>query len=173
MNPCKRIFIVGHSGAGKGILAAEVAKKLGWQFFDADFSLAATIGRPAAEIIGKPGEAHFHECLSEVLYHQTKRENTVVTTDDSIVCLEKNRQILAKEFTVYLKVSTPVQLARMGHNRPLLPVSNYRGFLDQLHHERDALYEEVAQLTVNSDDNALEEHTHIIIKAVQKTLLTT
>lgn len=30
MSNIKRIFIIGHSGAGKGVLAQEVAKKLGW-----------------------------------------------------------------------------------------------------------------------------------------------
>lgn len=37
MNKHKRIFIVGHSGAGKGMLAQAVAEKLGWQFIDANF----------------------------------------------------------------------------------------------------------------------------------------
>jgi shikimate kinase len=39
MSKHKRIFIVGHSGAGKGVLAQALSKKLGWQFLDADFSL--------------------------------------------------------------------------------------------------------------------------------------
>ena len=53
MKQHKRIFIIGHSGAGKGFLAQAVAKKLGWQYLDADFALASSIGRPASEICGK------------------------------------------------------------------------------------------------------------------------
>lgn len=32
MSNIKRIFIIGHSGAGKGVLAQAVAKSLGWKF---------------------------------------------------------------------------------------------------------------------------------------------
>lgn len=168
MSNIKRIFIIGHSGAGKGVLAQEVAKKLGWQYLDADFSLAPSIGRQATEIIGSEGVERFHACLSDILSSQTSKENIVVTTDDSIILSEKSRQLLAKEFTVYLKVSTTVQLERMSHNRPLLPVANYKAFLDKLHNERDALYEQVASLMLNSDDNALEEHTANVVEAVTK-----
>lgn len=36
----KRIFIVGHLGAGKGVLAQALAEKLDWKYTDADFALA-------------------------------------------------------------------------------------------------------------------------------------
>lgn len=53
MNQPKRIFIIGHSGAGKGVLAQGVAEKLGWKFIDADFSLVPSIGRTINDILGK------------------------------------------------------------------------------------------------------------------------
>lgn len=168
MSKHKRIFIVGHSGAGKAVLAQGIAKKLGWQFIDADFGLTPTIGRSMTDIIGKQGEETFQNCLTEILQNQIGKENIVVTTDDSIVCSEENRQLLAAEFTVYLKVSTPVQLARISHNRPLLPVKDYKAFLDGLHQERDSLYDEVASFSTNSDDNDLEKHILSVIQAIEK-----
>lgn len=168
MTQPKRIFIVGNSGAGKGVLAQGVAEKLGWKFIDADFSLAPSIGRTAADIIGKEGAQKFLDCLSDILSEQCQKEKIVVTTDDSIVCTEKSRKMLSSEFVVNLKVSTSVQMERIGHNRPLLPLADYKAFLDKLHHERDALYEEVASFSLNSDDNALEEHIDKVIKAVGK-----
>lgn len=167
MSKYKRIFIVGHSGAGKGVLAQGVAKKLGWAYLDADFALASSIGREVKEILGAEGEKKFQLRLTEILGNQINQENIVVTTDDSIIDSEKNQQILAKEFTVHLKVSTPVQIDRIGHNRPLLPVSNFKTFLEDLHQKRDALYEKVASLTVNSDENALENHIKKVVDAVK------
>lgn len=164
MSQHKRIFIVGHSGAGKGVLAQALAKKLDWQYLDADFALAPSIGRSLTEIIGKQGEEIFHQCLSDILLHQTGKNNIVVTTDDSIICSDKSRKLLASEFTVYLKVSPPVQLERIAHNRPLLPLTDYNEFLDKLHHERDALYEEVASYSISSDDGDIDEHVASIIK---------
>jgi ATP-dependent protease Clp ATPase subunit len=50
MSSIKRIFIIGHSGAGKGVLAQAVAKKLGWKFINADvLGCAAHIGRTVYE----------------------------------------------------------------------------------------------------------------------------
>ena len=168
MSQPKRIFIVGHSGAGKGVLSQAIAKELGWKFVDADFALAPSIGRTVVDIIGAKGEEDFHNCLFDILSYQQCQENIVVTTDDSIICSEKNRQILAKEFTVHLTVSTHVQLERISNNRPLLPVADYKAFLDTLHHERDTLYDQVASYSISSDDGAIDEHVSRIIKAFRK-----
>ena len=168
MNQPKRIFIVGHSGAGKAMLGQALAQKLNWQFIDADFALTPSIGRSLVEIIGEQGEKSFHHCLSDILSYQISKENIVITTDDSIVCNEKCRQLLSSEFTVYLKVSTTVQLERIANNRPLLPVSDYKSFLNKLHDERDALYDQVASFSISSDDGALDEHVLKIITAFEK-----
>lgn len=168
MSNYKRIFIVGHSGAGKGVLAQGVAKALGWRYLDADFALAPSIGRQVSEVLGAEGEKKFQQCLTEILGNQINQDNIVVTTDDSIIDSEKNQQLLAKEFTVNLQVSTDVQIDRIGHNRPLLSTTNFKSFLDDLHHKRDALYEKVASLTLNSDDNDLEKHIKGVVDAVKK-----
>ena len=168
MNKHKRIFIVGHSGAGKGILAQAVAKALNWKFIDADFALEPSIGRPMSEILGQQGAQAFQKCLSQILSTQTSKENVVVITDDSIVDNKQNREALSSEFTVYLKVSPSVQLERISHNRPLLPVNDFGAFLNTLRKERDTLYEQVASLTISSDSGELDEHAKQIIRAMDK-----
>ena len=167
-NKHKRIFIIGHSGAGKGVLAEAVSEKLGWKYVNADFSLAPSIGKNTIEIIGKEGEEKFQNRLSEILIHQTKQENIVVTTDDSLVCSEKSRQLLSNEFTVYLKVSLAVQLERISQNRPLLPCEDYKLFLNQLRDERDALYEQSATFSLSSDNGDIDAHAQKIIEAFKK-----
>jgi shikimate kinase len=169
MRQPKRIFIVGHPGAGKALLAKTVAEKLGWQYIDADFGLESRIGRPLTEILDKQGKAAFLNCQSEILAALHSKGYIVVTTDASIVCSKKNRELLATEFVVYLKVSTSVQIER-STARPsnqLLPLASLEKFLDNLHNERDELYEQVAKLSINSDDNALEKHASIITNKVQ------
>lgn len=41
----KRIFVIGHMGAGKFIFTEALAKKLGWQIVDANPSIERYIGR--------------------------------------------------------------------------------------------------------------------------------
>lgn len=76
-----RIFIVGLSGAGKGVLAEAIAKRLGWKFINADIlGAAAHVGRTVSEIVGEEGELRFNQCLTEILACQMSQDNIVVTT---------------------------------------------------------------------------------------------
>jgi shikimate kinase len=167
MNQAQRIFIIGHHGAGKGLLAKTVAQSLGWQFVDADFGLEAHVGRHLSEILGNPGSDAFYECQFDILKFLCTQEHIVVTTDSSVVLSLKNRQLLRDEMTVFLDVSTPVQIDRTARNTAnLLPIPSLSDFFDQLHAERDSLYKEVTTLTIHGDESKLEEHTCCIVKAI-------
>lgn len=167
MSEYKRIYIVGHPGAGKALIAKTLAKKLGWQFIDANFDLEFRVGRIFPDILGKEGENSLLDCQSEILISQQKQNNIVVATDGSIVCSEKNRQLLDSEFVVHLKVSTQVQLERVARDPvPLLNSTEIKTFLDKLHHERDSLYDEVANFSINTDNSELEKHVSKIADIV-------
>ena len=168
MNQTKRIFIIGHPGAGKTLLAKTVAQALRWQFVDADFGLEFQIGRNIIHILGKQGVESFSNCQSEILSSLCHQENIVVATDASVVCSETNRQLLQKQFTVFLHVDTATQIQRTSRNvMPLLAVSGLENFFDELHGERDSLYHQAAQLIINSDNTTtLEEHTQCILDTI-------
>lgn len=162
----KRIFIVGHMGAGKFLLTEALAKKLGWQSIDANPSLERYIGRSLKDILGKQGEEAFHRCEAEVLSHYMGKEHVVVVLEEAVIATEENRKLLSSEFVVYLKVSTATQIERMKGGRiPLLPIPDLKAFLDQQHRERDPFFEEVATLTVESV--SVEDDVTTIIKALE------
>jgi shikimate kinase len=163
MSKYKRIFIVGHMGAGKFLLAEALAKKLGWQLIDANPSLERYVGRNLNEILGKQGEEAFHRCEAEIISHYIGKERVVVLLEEAVIATEQNRKLLSSECVVYLKVSTPVQIERMRDGRiPLLPIPDLKAFLDNQHQDRDSLYEEVATLTIESI--SVEEDVNKIIK---------
>jgi len=167
MTKPKRIFIVGHTGAGKSLLGEALAKKFGWQFVDANPDLERYIGRNLDEILGKEGEAAFHQCEAQILSHYLEKEHFVMILEQGVVTTEKNRQLLSSEFVVYSKVSTVMQMARWSSGRiPLLPITDLEAFLDQQHLERDSLFEEVATLTIES--TSLEDSVNKIIKALEE-----
>lgn len=161
----KRIFIVGHMGAGKALLSEALAKKLGWQFIDANPSLERYIGRSLNEILGKQGEEAFHCCEAEILSHYIGKEHVVVVLEEAVIATEENRKLLSSEYVIYLKVPTSTQMERMKGGRiPLLPIADLKAFLDKQHFERDNLFEQVATLTIESID--VEEDVNKIIKAL-------
>lgn len=168
MSPCNRIFIVGHPGAGKAFLAKNLAEQLGWTFIDADLGLEARIGRTIHEIVGQ-GEHDFYQCQHNILEALCHKENVVITTDASAVCCETIRDLLSLEFTIYLSVSVPIQIERTTHQAEfLLSTSDRKRFFEQLHHERDALYQEISKMHVDSDNSALDDHVSMIMKYLAK-----
>ena len=167
MSKPKHIFVVGHMGAGKALLSEALAKKLGWQFVDANPSIERYIGRNLHEIVGKQGEEAFHHCEAEIITHYLGKEQVVVLMEEGVIATEQNRKLLASEFVVYLKVTTPMQIERMQGNRPpALPIADLNAFLDKQHLERDSLYEEVATLTIESI--SVEEDVNTIIKTLEE-----
>lgn len=151
MSKPKRIFIVGHTGAGKSSVGEALALKLDWQYIDANPGLERYIGRNLNEILGKQGEEAFHQCEAEIISHYIGKEHIVVIMEEAVIATEKNRKLLSTEFVVYLKVSTPLQIERWPSGRsPLLPIADRKAFLDKQHLERDNLFEEVATLTIES-----------------------
>lgn len=167
MSKVKRIFIIGHMGAGKALLAEALAKKLGWKFIDANPSLERYIGRNLNEILGAQGEAAFHQCEAEIIARYKSQEQVVVILEEAVIATEENRKLLSSEFVVYLKVSVPVQIERMKDGRiPLLPIPDLKAFLEQQHFERDSLYEEVSTLTI--EPVSVEEDVIKIIETMRK-----
>lgn len=163
----KRIFIVGHMGAGKALLSEALAKKLGWQYIDANPSLERYIGRSLNEIIGKHGEEAFHQCEAEIISHYIGKEHVVVVLEEAVIATEENRKLLSSQFVIYLKVSTPVQIERMqGGRTPLLPIPDLKAFLDKQHLERDSLFEAVATLAIESI--SVDEDVNKIMEFIEK-----
>ncbi|KTD35178.1 shikimate kinase I [Legionella nautarum] len=167
MTKPERIFVVGHMGAGKALLSEALAKKLGWQYIDANPSLERYIGRSLHDILGKQGEAAFHQCENEIILHYLSKKQIVVVLEEAVIATEENRKLLSSQFVVYLQVTTAVQLERMKGGRiPLLPIPDLKAFLDKQHHERDSLFEEVATLTI--DSVSVDEDVAKIIEAFGK-----
>lgn len=147
----KRIFVVGHMGTGKFLFTEALAKKLEWQIVDANPSIERYIGRQTKDILGQQGEAAFNRCQADIISHSANTENIVILLEECVVTSEQCLKLLSSEFVVYLKVDISTQLGRMNSGRtPSLPVNNMRNFLEKQHRERDALYETVATLIVES-----------------------
>ena len=165
MTKPKRIFIVGHMGAGKSLLGETLAEKLGWQYIDANPGLERYIGRNLHEILGEEGEAAFHQCEAEIISHFLDKEHIVVVMEEAVIATAMNRKLLSSEFVVYIKVSTQEQIKRWpSSRRPLLPIADRKAFLDKQHLERDSLFEEVATLSI--DSTSIDEDINKIIKAI-------
>lgn len=145
------IVLVGMMGAGKTTVGREYARRHGLDFVDCDQELVARTGVPVTTIFEIEGEAGFRRRESQLLDELTQRQRLLLATGGGVVLASVNRAVLAERcLVVYLKVAPRMLWERTRHdrNRPLLQVPDPRARIEALYRERDPLYAEVADITV-------------------------
>ncbi len=168
MKKPKRIILVGHMGAGRSLLGNALADKLSWQFIDIYLGLERYMGRSLGDVVGKQAEEGIVQYQADLLSYYTNKENLVITTDDTVVLSPKIRELLLREYVIYVRTNTQTQLEWMSRSSfppfPLLSEAERKAFLDKLHLERDSLFEKVAKLTI--DVQSVDDDLDKIFKAL-------
>jgi shikimate kinase len=153
-------------GAGKTAIGRELARHLGLEFVDADQEIERRTGADIALIFEKEGEAGFRRREREVIAELTQRVGLVLATGGGAVLDPANREALKTlGFVIYLKASVSAQAARtaQNRNRPLLETEDRQERLKQLFEVRAPLYEDLAELTVETDSGQVKQISQRII----------
>jgi shikimate kinase len=148
------IFLVGPMGSGKSAVGRRLAGRLGLTFVDSDAEMESRLGVDIPYIFEREGEAGFRQRERELLDEITRRDGVLVATGGgAILDAQTRRNLGSRGCVVYLRTSVGQQLARTrrGDQRPLLRNPDPRGTLERLMQQRAPLYEEVADLTVDTD----------------------
>jgi len=149
------IFIVGPMASGKSTIGKILAKTLRVDFIDTDKEIEKKAGVDISWIFEIEGEKGFRERERGILKEITKKKDLVISTGGGIVLLEENRKLMStKGKIIYLETSIQVQLNRTINDklRPLLGKGNKREILKALKKERDPLYHEIADVTINQKE---------------------
>ena len=149
-----RIFIVGPMASGKSTLGKELAQTLEIDFLDTDNEIEKRAGAEISWIFEVEGEEGFRERERKALQKSAEKDNVVISTGGGIVTIEENRDLMiAKGKVVYLKTPIEIQLKRTENDkkRPLLSQGNREQTLRVLKKERDPQYKEIADITINHD----------------------
>ncbi len=157
------IVLVGMMGAGKSSLARRIGRALHRPVLDTDIEIVGRTGRSIPEIFATDGEAAFRDLESSVLAEIiASEEPSVIAAAGGIVLRPENRDLLADAGTVvWLRAPVEVLLERVatGTHRPAL-AEDPEGTLRAMERDREPLYAEVADLTVDTTgrfDAALAE----------------
>lgn len=163
MKQVKRIYIVGHPGAGKAVCGKYLAEKLHWDFIDADLGIELKTGALVNDVLGQEGNEYFRQYENKILTQFADQENVIVNTDAGVVLSEKNREFLKNEFVVFVTCPLDVQLERFSKHSPsLLESSDLKTLLSSLH-ERDAIFESIANHVGDTSVGSIDEHLNGIL----------
>jgi shikimate kinase len=148
------VFLVGPMGSGKSAVGRQLARDLGLWFVDCDAELEARTGVDVPTIFETEGEPGFRARERDLIDELTRRAGVVVATGGGAILDPDTRDRLrARGRVVYLRTSVDQQLARTRRSthRPLLRTGDPRATLERLMQHRAPLYEETADLVVETD----------------------
>ena len=171
INQKGNIILIGPMGSGKTSTGRMLAKEMGYAFADTDEEVTKRTGVSIAYIFDVEGEEGFRkrECLA--LKECLNDNNTVLSTGGGIVLSKENRDLLQDRGTVvYLQTSIRFQLKRTAstNNRPLLQNKDPEETLEKLMLTRAPLYEEIADITIMTDNKSLQEMSKEIQRAINE-----
>jgi shikimate kinase len=151
----RNIFLIGPTGSGKTAVGKQLARETGLRFLDSDLEIEKRTGVEVGYIFEKEGERRFRERESEMIRELTAMDGIVLATGGGAILARENReQLAANGVVVYLKTEVNEQLKRTGRSRkrPLLNRRNPREVLETMATERTPLYEEIADLEIDTNN---------------------
>ncbi|MEO8331134.1 MAG: shikimate kinase [Gallionella sp.] len=147
------LILVGMMGSGKTTMGRTLAKHLGKVFVDSDEEIQKRTGVNIPHIFDVEGEPGFRLRETATLTDLVKRDNMVLATGGGTVLAEQNRTLLKQcGIVIYLRANVNDLWHRTRHdrNRPLLQTGDPYGKLKELHQQRDPLYQQVADIVIQS-----------------------
>lgn len=155
------IILIGFMGCGKSTVGIRLSYRLRRIVEDTDKLIEKKTEKKISDIFKEDGEAFFREqeteCVKELLF---RKEEMIVATGGGLPVRAENR-VLLKQLgcVVYLKLSPEQILERVKGDteRPLLACENPLLRIKELLGEREAFYEEAADLVISADGKNMEE----------------
>ena len=165
------IILEGFMGSGKSTVSELISDKLELELIDTDEAIEEAEGRKISEIFEQDGEAAFRDMeteLMEMVVSDHMRE-TVISLGGGLPVREKNRELLKKAGkVVYLRTSPETVYDRLkgDDTRPLLKSDDPLARIKELQDERGKIYEEAADIIVDTDGKTPVEVADEIIAAI-------
>ena len=164
----RNIFLVGPMGAGKSTIGRELADRLHLEFFDSDQEIERRTGADIAWVFDLEGEEGFRKREETVIDDLSEMQGIVLATGGgSVISAQVRNRLSARGIVVYLETTIDKQVARTQRDRrrPLLQTSEEpRTVLENLAVERNPLYEEIADVIVQTDDQSAKVVAHKIVE---------
>ena len=153
----RNIFLIGPMGAGKSTIGRQLAQMLGMEFMDSDSVIEERAGADIDWIFDVEGEAGFRKREERIINELTQGQGIVLSTGGGSILSKDNRNVLsARGIVIYLETTIDKQFERTQRDkkRPLLQNDEPRKTLEELAKIRNPLYEEIADITLQTDDQA-------------------
>jgi shikimate kinase/3-dehydroquinate synthase len=149
----RALVFIGFMGAGKTTTVRAIAAELAVEPLDTDRELERELGEPIETFFDREGEHAFRLREEEVVCTLLERPGaSVVALGGGALQSERVRAALERHVVVHLEVEPETAWQRASGNAR--PLARDRGRFDQLHADRQPLYESVADAVLPAADRA-------------------
>ena len=142
----------------KSSIGKRLAKRLALPYRDTDQLIEERTGVPISTIFDLETEKGFRQRENKILAELCDAAAAVIATGGGIVMLEENQTLLsANKYVIYLQASVNSQFQRTRNDkkRPLLQTEDPLARLQQLADHRNPIYQRLANITINTDQQSM------------------
>jgi shikimate kinase len=157
--PSLSIALIGYRGTGKTTVAQVLARRLSFDWVDADVEVELRAGKSIAALFAESGEQAFRDVEAEVVAELCQRERSVLALGGGAVLRKSNRAGLDQcQQVVWLKASAAAIAARLegdpttAGRRPNLTNRGGLHEIEQMLTQREPIYRACATLEVDTED---------------------
>ena len=158
------LALIGYRGTGKSTVGMRLARRLQWDWLDADNELERRAGRTIKQIFATDGEPTFRQLEREVLIELLSRQRLVLSTGGGCVLnADTRRDLCAAGPVVWLKASVETIASRIlldkttKARRPNLTAAGGIDEIRTLLAQREPLYRACATITIDTEELSLSE----------------
>jgi shikimate kinase len=167
------IVFVGMMATGKTTISRQLGQTFGRRIYDSDAMIEARTGRTVAQLWEEGGEPAYRDLETEVLDEALLAQPPgVVAAAGGVVLRDANRRRLRRAsaeggVVIWLRADPAVLATRVrpGDHRPLI-TRDPAGTLARLATEREPLYAEVADRTIDSGRGTFHEVVDAVMAAI-------
>jgi len=149
----RSIVLIGFMGTGKSSVGRLLARATGWPRFDTDALIATALKKRISEIFTRLGEERFREEETAMLEKLDADQQSIIVTGGGVVLRPQNVARIRELGTVVCLTADLAtlreRLARRS-NRPLLETEDPAQTVEELLREREPLYQEAADFTIDT-----------------------
>ena len=165
----RNIVLVGFMGAGKSVVAKELAKTLKKPAVSTDELIEKTEKATIAQIFEKKGEIYFRQLEREIVKKVAALDSVIIDCGGGVVLNPDNIRDLKNSATLIFIAATPgVIYERLKNqtNRPLLKGGDPQEKINELLALRQPLYKQAADYTVDGDRKTAAQVAQEIIQLI-------
>lgn len=166
------IFLIGFMGAGKSTIAKALQRELGFPLVEMDERIVQEQGMSINDIFAQYGELRFRDIESQLVVDLGEQEPSIISCGGGVVVRPQNTQNMKKSGKIVFLTATPETIYERVKNstdRPILNGHMNVEYIAELMEKRRALYEEAADITIQTDGKTREQICEEIIGKLRNT----